>query len=353
MGYKKRVLEYVFSNLTAVLWSTFLLFGGAIFFAYYYSIEYMPKLDLASSVTLVATASVTALILTIAFAFAFIFPGAVWRETVDSNSILKRLWHDNNHKKYGLQLLIWFVVPMLATYVSLIFWVYQQYPFSLLVFLLCFIALYFVSWHRLNLKLIEYLIEYVKYWAFSFLCFLCSCFTFLLVYRIESNFAEKETNWLSVSLTIVFILLTNFLVIVKPENIFSFYWYSILGLITFAVVTGILLNQLNLIPSLVMKQFQFGNINNSFIVLKEEGCHIVDKYTYSALQEANKNQAGNSKTTQKTNIENALCILTDINIISRLGEEYYLEVKKDNQKLVRFTIPSSNVVSHGKEHKQK
>ena len=46
MEYNKKVLEYVFSNLTTVLWSTFLLICGVVFLTYYYSIGYMPKLDL-------------------------------------------------------------------------------------------------------------------------------------------------------------------------------------------------------------------------------------------------------------------------------------------------------------------
>ena len=219
---------------------------------------------------------------------------------------------------------------MLATYVSIIVLFYQKYPVSLLVFLSCFITLYLFSWYKLNLKLKEHLVEYIKYWAFSFICFFCSCVTFLSVYGIETNFIEKETNWLSVLLTVGFILAMNLVVIVKPENIFSLYWYSVLGFITFIFVIGVLLNQLTLIPSLVMEAYQFGNIKNSFIVLNEEGCHIVQKYKYIAPQETNKNQAGNSETTENTNIENNLCIVKVVNILSRLGEEYYLEIKNNN-----------------------
>ena len=311
MEYKKKVLKYVFSNLTTVLWSTFLLIGGVVFLTYYYSIGYMPKLDLASSVTLVATASITALILTIAFAFAFILPGIYWSQVIDSNSKLKQLWH-NGSKKSFLKLLVWFGLPIIGIYLTIVlFQVTKNYSILILFWIPIFLYIIYVI-SKVNLSCWEFFKEYLFYWLNTIVCFLISSLSLILFILIALNSAEKGfTLFVYVIVSGLFLVFSNFMIILKPDYIYPIFWYFGLG--TAALLMVILaFNGYSLIPSLVMKQFQFGNINNSFIVLKEEGCHIVDEYKQPAPQEVNKNQAVNSKTTPKINIKNELCIVTDL-----------------------------------------
>ena len=60
---KQKITDYVSNNIIATLSFVFLLFGGFVFFIYYLDIQYLPDLNLVSSITLLIFVSLTRLLL--------------------------------------------------------------------------------------------------------------------------------------------------------------------------------------------------------------------------------------------------------------------------------------------------
>lgn len=322
---KKKIIEYVYTNLATTLWSIFLLVGGAVFVIYYFSIHYMPDLDLKSSVTIVATSSITALFLTISLMLLFIAPGVIWGQTIDSNSKLKDLWHDGDKKK--LSVLWWFGGSIFFVYLLLIsfltfpsFWL-----LSSILIIIYFLIIFIFAWIKFKLSWDIFLKEF---FYFILISFVNSFLFFLPLYLIYQFVSVKElSNFQSICLVVIFgisLVFLNAFTFLKKD----FFWYLGVAFITFLLIVGVF-QEFNFIPSRVMEIYKFGNIKASSLVLDKKGCQILETLGY------------------KHQIKNDMCIVKNVTILSRLGKEYYLEISKDNNKknVMKFPIPSSTVLS--------
>ena len=115
MDIKRKIIEYVSANIITASSFIFLLFGGLIFLIYYLDIRYLPDLNLITSVTLLAFASFTGIILLFSTMFMLIFPGYFWNNSVQDIPEVTNIWYDNQSKKIKsfLYLLLWFSFPKL------------------------------------------------------------------------------------------------------------------------------------------------------------------------------------------------------------------------------------------------
>jgi hypothetical protein len=92
----------------------------------------------------------------------------------------------------------------------------------------------------------------------------------------------------------------------------------------------IVLNLQTAIPNLVMYIYKFGRLTNASLVLNEVGCNIVQQY---GLQE------------KPTSPDQKTCTLPNVVIHSRLGTTYYVQVSRNGNTPVCFTIPTESVLS--------
>ena len=189
----------------------------------------MPKLDFASSITLVATASITALILTIAFALMFILPGIYWSQAIDSNSKLKQLWY-NGSKKSFFKLLIWFGLPIIGIYLTIgLFQVTKKYSILIIFWIFIFLHIIYVI-SKVNLTCWEFFKEYLFYWLNTIVCFSISFLSLIVFILIAFNSAEQDFTWfVYVIVSGIFIVFANFMIILKPDYIFPCFGILDLG----------------------------------------------------------------------------------------------------------------------------
>ena len=72
MSIKEEITKYVFNNIIATLSFVSLVFGGFVFFIYYFNVRYLPDLNILDSVTLLIFASFTGLLLLLSTIFMLI-----------------------------------------------------------------------------------------------------------------------------------------------------------------------------------------------------------------------------------------------------------------------------------------
>src|SRR5262249_31508748 len=104
--------DYFLSNVMKTIWSGFLFVGGLIFFRYFFSISFMPELDLQASLTLLAACTLLAGIIFISIISLSFLP-AVWWKSIGDNERLKALWY--NDEKFALtRAILWVGLPFIG-----------------------------------------------------------------------------------------------------------------------------------------------------------------------------------------------------------------------------------------------
>jgi hypothetical protein len=78
------------AKLLPVAWSVFLLLGGLIFLFYFWSIGFMPELDLNASLTLLAVSAITGSFLFLMVVVIFLLPSAIWINMLRTSEPLKK-----------------------------------------------------------------------------------------------------------------------------------------------------------------------------------------------------------------------------------------------------------------------
>src|SRR5438128_1704072 len=88
--------QYFVSNVAAaviLVWSVLLFIGGMIFLVYFFSIGFMPELNPQASITLLATAVLTAAYLLLGLLLLFFGPALLWKLWTHDNERLHVLWY--------------------------------------------------------------------------------------------------------------------------------------------------------------------------------------------------------------------------------------------------------------------
>ena len=200
---------------------------------------------------------------------------------------------------------------------------------------------------------------YTRRANFVFLSFYNSIFSvfpiLLLTPVLLEKYQQDINSFILVMLSITFIVITsNIFIINKPNNINSIYWYLILGSITLVIIT-IFTGQISLFSKKIMSIYKLGNIKPAAVIIDKQDCiHINKLLKFHRVKKEAKND--NEKETKDDenyfSIENDSCIIPNMNILSRIGKESYVEIynlkaKRENGKKeqinIRFPIPSSSI----------
>lgn len=319
---KDRVKDYFYCNIASFFWSFFLIFGAAIFVLYYIHIGYMPDFDMASSISLLAAVSATSIFLLLFIVVVGIMPGifwdCYWNEVGGENGFSRR-WKNREPITTVGALIIWFALPVLIFFISILggllysSWLYSVLLLAFVVYYLCIICS-----------------DDVRLWAgfkdcsYLFFASLLSSmlaiipFYFILSVLLLEKYDDTKMLYLIIFLSL-FVLLMNVLVAAPvvasdssantvDEN--KLKKNALIGFIML-VVFFIATSSTVLIPKGIMQLYKFGNINASRVVLDRDGCLILKGNGLSGASDSD------------------MCYIEGLLILSRLGEEYYLEISSN------------------------
>ena len=348
MDIKQKIIDYVSENIIKASSFIFFLFGGLVFFIYYLDIKYLPDLNLINSVQLLAFASLTGILLILSTIAMLVFPGIFWHKSIYENEVIANIWSNKFWRIIAI-----FVIPIIGIYVSVIAFIYFNIMWILFSNLLWILVLYFYGFSKiksLNISFKQFSWNYFKILGFSASVSIVSVLPiFLLAFIFLDEYKQDIKDFAigCIALTI-YIIISNIIVIIKPDNVNSIYWYFTLGLMSFLTV-NVFTSQAATFTKAIMKTYKLGNIEASSVVLDKKGCSIVKNNTEI--------RDGDIKYKDKIysiNTDKEICSIPNIKILSRLGKESYLEMKidvtieaKNNtvEKIIRFTIPSESIMS--------
>ena len=283
---KQEIEKYISENIIKTLSFIALLFGGLIFFIYYLDIRYLPELNLIGSVQLLVFASVTGLLLVFSTIAILILPGLFWQNFIRNSFNQIAEWSGVKIHK-----IIWFVLPIIFVYASMISYVvmsiinqninlYTNLAILITINLIWMIILWNKS--RKNIPIIvtkqAFYVKYVEFAISSLLSSIISVLPILLlsvVFLQEYRQDIKSFLWGLLAITII-VIFNNWLVIAKPKDTNSIYWYSVLGLISFLTIIS-LTDQTATFPKAIMRTYKLGNIEASSVILDKQGCIEVNR----------------------------------------------------------------------------
>ena len=160
-----------------------------------------------------------------------------------------------------------------------------------------------------------------KYAEFAFLSCFSSFISILPILLLSFIFLEEyqqdfKSFAIGLGLLTVYIIVSNMLVVATSNN--KIYWLFVLGLMSFLVVT-LYTEQAATFPKAIMRTYKLGNIKASSIVLDKQGCNILNQHLdiYDVPLE------------KRLKLNNDLCTLKDVYILSKLGKESYIEINVD------------------------
>ena len=165
---------------------------------------------------------------------------------------------------------------------------------------------------------------------------ICSILLLFVCATVLSVIAEPEglIDWVVLSVIVGALLILNmFLTLVEsiPEK--PKYAVLFIALIALSLVVGNVEFKTS-IPENSMKLYKLGHFYAKSMVFKKPACNALKHY--------------NLKPIQSEKLGQGLCLLTDVQVLSRLGKNMYLQREK-----LRFTISSADVVTWSVDEPQK
>lgn|GEM_PF-4303992 len=302
----KRTLKY--------LPPTFAAIGFLLILVYCMQIGYMPIFDLSTLTTVLVSVAFAALSLTFLFVLVLLLPGVYWRIITGESEQLKTIMAIPDFFSRTRSIAPFFVIPSI-TWFCVIFWFASKnvvfLPFAVLSALLFIVFLlhskeyaFFKDWFKFNLS--------GAFTAFAFL------FPTLL---INDKFAGTAPVYKD-TFTYVYLLLVAFINVIvigattDKDSLKKAVVIALGGVVLVAIGTGMLAE----IPRKTMALYKLGNIESATLHLKKDVCNV-----FSTIDTPRK--------TEKS------CVLENVEILSRLGTEYFVNV--DGREAV---IPSHYVI---------
>jgi hypothetical protein len=87
---------------------------------------------------------------------------------------------------------------------------------------------------------------------------------------------------------------------------------------------------LNFIPKMTVSKLKLGNIENATLFVNEEGCKILRFYDLPVSENEKDNFCSNKD---------------KVNILLRIGKNFYIEGINEENRSVRFTLPKKDIMS--------
>lgn len=332
------------SKLINITWKLILATGGFFIIFFFIFIRFLPELDLTSSLSLFVAASIVGSTLLL-----FLFLSA----TI-GGFIIFLLFQETNQKQSENMTVSMTILSAVTTcvYVFLLsFKLKTNYELispiflfvTILIILFFITSCFFKQERRKNsnkLGLFRFVTIAVLIFAISTAHYLFQALVFLSMYK-ESAQTPLEI-WHSV-IIFLWILLQIFSI-----NVIAFS-SDIRELLKRAAVTGfinlIILSTITNNPTFlfmrVAQMLSLGSIHNTYLLVTDHGCDILNSASNGSLCIKNQNQTSH--------------ISESVTILSRIGKQHKIGIKEmslaseENEKLMyTFTIPSSEILGFKK-----
>lgn len=282
-----------------------LLVGFIIVFSYYFSIGFVPEMELSSLISLLVVSFASALGIAIASFVFLVFPSMVWSYFAELTD-LDCYYLDNKGLPRFLALFLLFVLPAIAFFSLIIYQNIESIIFN--VAILLFFLLFMISQRLDFFSVITKLSLHI---ASLFLGFLFFIFPLLF---IEQSIRNNEVDWLlepidDTEKIIIYLIVVIFLAFfnalaLRTSISNSYHRFLLPPFILFFLIMMYFIGWIT-VPKGIMKTYQFGNIETSQIILKEQGCQTIEMLGIKP----------------KCNFSKNICSVRCIKIESRLGKQ--------------------------------
>lgn len=334
------------ANATLAAWLVFVGFGGLFLTFYYAQIEYFPELEWEQSFTYLAAISLIGGGITTLYGLLLLIPGFLWSELLIHDTVLRqRFCYSGLHgtEPCFQSLLLYIVFPFSILMAAVHLAALVPGPWVILATaVVSLLALCRYSYRQFKTVLKSLLQDssdprlnalikerkdslLLKYTAAAGVAALVGVTSLLIIYAITSS--GDENKWLLLVCTLA-VVISNFLVA------FQFRHKPVRAVVTGLLAALVLLTAGELLASRqaafsvrVMDQFGIGGTDSVTLVVSKAGRELFE--------------ANGVKHDRLVGNENA--VIEDARILSRLGDEYFIQVQQR-----RVAIPKSMVLSWSK-----
>lgn len=324
------------TNTTLIAWLVFLAFGGGILALYYARIGYMPEIEWSSSVIYLAAASFIGGGVGLLLGSSVLLPGIIWSEFLIFDPKLNEIlaYDEASGRELCVRSIFYYLgIPfggiLLISHFIIIGGVTLYSTAAALGLLV--VAFFFIRrWFRYLLSKCPTIRQnedskrrISKYSFWFTLSILLSQISMLMIYRLSKN----PTAWPFVILTLI---CTSGVVISNHVVAIRYHHYPRQAIAASLVASAVLLftaDQYSSLSEGIMSSYGLGESHQVDIVVNQEGSAIIAK-----LGLPNKCQSPTGD------------LLCRVQILSKLGNEYYLRVG-DRSNAKALTLPKSTIVS--------
>jgi hypothetical protein len=322
---KLKTIEEVIQNLIEKIISpTFIstspIIGGFIFLIYFFSIGYIPDLEINSVTVLLGASAITGIPIYIIFTVIFISPGILYERLISIDGQLQKLLISEKQSQIVgfTRLSLAPIILIIASYIwsfNDLWWVYK------ILITLVFILIEFIIFYTLCKG------EITPYKFFMLIGLACSSYVSLIFAtimiglivlsdKINNDSSPNENLWIIVAIIVVIVLVNK---IVSSEvnlsqNVSKITKYSLLALVTLMLTTA-QLGGLTTIPKRIFEIYGWRNVRNASLVVNYEGCQTLKKVEIKITSE----QCTKSKDFYR---------IDSLQILSGIGKNYFLRYPK-------------------------
>lgn len=305
-----------------IFWNVLLFSGGVIFLFYFLHIEYVPELSLNSVILLFASGAIIAGTIILFLCLLLAIPGVIWDETAWS---IGYFFKEEKDILVNRKIFYWYGLPSIFSIICL-----HLYYFEDINYFIVFLALgsIFYTIALFVAKSSKIAISLLASWLSGAVFFVLPL---LFVYGManDMHFKNNFNDWTKVIFSIVIIIFTNIIILLKPDKHNKISWIIIVTIFSITYITMIL-GSWSFIPKIIFTKTKLGNIENAKIVMTNDGCQIFEVYGLKVDYSKN----------------GELCVNHDsVKILSRIGNTLYIETSGDGDKKTNFTLPQSSVKS--------
>lgn len=360
----EQLRRYVMSNLLSVLWTVILGVGGFFFLTYFWSIQYFPSdFDLNSMAALLAAIAVTGVGWVVLFAALIVFP-----------ALLYLVFHSNggrSNKTNYWELALLLVLPIVIT-IQIIFFRFEgglewKVPF-LISLIVTSIAWLIGIWNKGRIGAKDVLDNFIKCatdLGQSVLVGVVALMPLLVIFGLVSGFERNNPNqeglkWAILCEVVILMIISNVLIAALHNRFRSMMFIAFGALFILVVVT----QQWKIFSGMSVSFLKLGNIRNVNLILDKQGCQIaqqievIPESSVAGISALTSGRAKLSPDKPDKDSSSDTCVFECVDIKSRIGQEYYLEVNPDDRncakrqlsqrnvdRAIQFVIPSSHVLS--------
>lgn len=215
------------------------------------------------------------------------------------------------------------VFPIFLFIIFSILWIYLDKHFSLnsltsytlYIFSISLITFFIFYFYMYRINITYNYKTFLKYFISLIPSYFTLIFSFIIVFAILSNSPDLKDNELLFILYLVLFMVSFIVINIFKMNIFKRVFLNILIYIVFLVVT----KTYYIVPFLIVKTFNIGQINIQTLYLYNEECKIVGL----------KSEDGEG------------CTIKNVDLIWNIGNTLIIEKKNENNEIKRYNFSNN------------